>query len=34
MIRTACENKHDFIKQNFVFMKIGSEIVIDDKVCM
>ena len=33
MIRTANQNKNEFIKEKFVFMKIGNEIVIDDKVC-
>ena len=33
MIRTANQSKNEFLKEKFVFMKIGSEIVIDHKVC-
>ena len=34
MIRSARESKDVFIKRNFVYMQIGSEIVINDEVCM
>ena len=33
MIRSAYESKHIFINKNFVFMQIGTEVVIEDKVC-
>ena len=33
MIRSAHERKDVFIKRNFVYMRIGSEIVINDEVC-
>ena len=33
MIKTANQSKIEFLKEKFVFMKIGSEIVIDHKVC-
>ena len=32
MIRNAYQNKDNFIKQNYVFMQIGSEVVINDEV--
>ena len=32
MIRSAHQNKDIFIKGNFVYMQIGSEVVINDKV--
>ena len=32
MIKAAHQNKDNFIKENFVFMQIGSEIVIEDEV--
>ena len=33
MIRSAHESKEIFIKRNFVYMQIGSEVVINDEVC-
>ena len=32
MIKAAHQNKDNFIKENFVFIRIGSEIVIEDEV--
>jgi len=34
MVKNANQNKHVFIKGKFIFMQIGSEVVIDDKVCI
>jgi len=34
MVKSANQNKHVFIQGKFVFMQIGSEVVIGDKVCM
>ena len=34
MIKSAHQNKDIFIKDNFVFMQIGTEVVINDEVCM
>ena len=33
MIKSAYQTKDIFIKRNFVFMQIGSEVVINDEVC-
>ena len=33
MIMSAHQNKDIFIKRNFVYMQIGSEVVINDEVC-
>ena len=33
MIKNAHQSKDIFIKENYVFMQIGSEVVIEDKVC-
>ena len=33
MIMSAHQNKDLFIKRNFVYMQIGSEVVINDEVC-
>ena len=33
MIRSAHQSKDIFIKQNYIFMQIGIEVVIEDKVC-
>ena len=33
MIESAHQSKDIFIKENYVFMQIGSEVVIEDKVC-
>ena len=32
MIKSACQNKNIFIKEKFVFMQIGTEVVINDQV--
>ena len=33
MIKNAHQNKDVFIKENFVYMRIGNEVVINDEVC-
>ena len=34
MIKNAHQNKNVFIQENYIFMQIGIEVVIDDEVCV